>query len=108
MVLFGYGFRTLDPSNTEQHAFKPRFWKRLPLSVNYRFYEGMGVLKEIVQTCVDHLRNPPDAGSMKKGLLGYMLSAQAPDKNSNLAGLGNGLIFGQTLDLSIAGYETPA
>ncbi|KAI8318049.1 hypothetical protein GQ54DRAFT_314856 [Martensiomyces pterosporus] len=45
---------------------------------------------------------------MKKSLLGYMLSAQAPDKNSNLAGFGNGLIFGQILAVSIVGYETPA
>ncbi|KAI8318400.1 ferredoxin reductase-like protein [Martensiomyces pterosporus] len=72
------------------------------------FDEGMGVLKEIVQTCTNQHRNTPNAASMKKGLLGYILSAQAPDKNSNLAGLGNGLIFGQILALSFAGYETPA
>ncbi|KAI8318643.1 hypothetical protein GQ54DRAFT_314312 [Martensiomyces pterosporus] len=104
----GYGFRTLGPSNTEQHAFRPRFWKRLPLGVNYRFGKRMGVLKEIVQTCVDQLRNPPDTASMKKGRLDCMLIAQAPDKNRNLAGLGNGLIFDQILAVSIVGYETPA
>ncbi|KAI8317929.1 hypothetical protein GQ54DRAFT_323574 [Martensiomyces pterosporus] len=139
----GYGFKTLDTSNIMQHGFKPRFWKMLPLGVNYKFDEDMGVLREIVQACIDQHRNPPDAASIKKGLLGYMLSAQAPysavrpykrlfgkhasfqsqalvveyvvepkmhdtpDKNSNLAGLGNGLIFGQILGLRIAGYETP-
>ncbi|KAJ1964760.1 hypothetical protein GGI12_001203, partial [Dipsacomyces acuminosporus] len=123
-VGLGYDFKTLDPNNKEQHefltamefclgqvvsrSFKPRFWKHLPLGVNYQFDANMDKLKAIINECIDQRRNSPDATNMKKDLLGYMLNARAPDEDDNLVGLSDDLIFDQILTLGIAGYETSA
>ncbi|ORX72344.1 cytochrome P450 [Linderina pennispora] len=119
---FGFDFNLLDPAGTGQHPFTEgmdyclkqmlvRFiltplWKYLPIAANRKFAEHMRNMRATVQQVIDERRTSPDAASMKKDLLGFMLNARAPNEDGNLVGLSDRLIQEEIITFGIAGTET--
>ncbi|ORE13712.1 cytochrome P450 [Rhizopus microsporus] len=117
-VGFGYDFHLLDSRDTPQHPFiiamnyclkqaftrfkQPRFIKRLPLEMNYRFDRELNLMHRIVDEVVLERKNSPDAKNSEKDLLGFMLNA----RDEHNLGLSDENIRDQIVTFLIAGHET--